>query len=146
MIKFYVFSNLSAMREISGAGFRCSVLVSRESFLADTVLVTMKKARELAGAAGFINGLSRRYCVLMILMRPKTGAGGLVCHDQGACLTEKETVFLSRLINDDVVKKTMAEMGISHSGYYKLMHRLLDKLGLENVQQLRAWALMHLSV
>ena len=40
----------------------------------------------------------------------------------------------------------MAEMGISHSGYYKLMHRLLDKLGLENVQQLRAWALMHLSV
>lgn len=147
MIRFYVFSNDRAKKSIEEAGFRVVCLESPEKLLSGVIAVNARSARELERIRPLVNELSRSNEVLLFLSSPaKKKSDDIVSSPQGVYLTTKETEFISHVLNDDVVKKTCSEMGISRSGYYKMLEKILGRLSLESAGQLKSWALVHLSV
>ena len=76
----------------------------------------------------------------------ETSSRRIVSSPTGRYLSGKENEFIAHVVNDDVVKKTCHDLGMSRSGYYKTLKRILGKLDLESAEQLRSWALVHLSV
>lgn len=146
MTRFHLFGAERARRTIEEAGFRTNVLESPLGQLHDSICLWVRKASDLERVLPLVNELSRQWRVHLIFHDPKVSGDGIVSSPSGAYLTQRETEFLSHLVNNDVVKKSLCAMSISHSGYYKMLNRMLDKLGLEDSAQLRAWALIHLSV
>lgn len=146
MTRFHLLGAERARRTIEAAGFRTKVLECPPGQLNGSICLWVRKAGDLGRVLALVNELSRQWRVHLIFHDPKVCCGQIVSSPSGAYLTQRETEFLSHLVNDDVVKKSLGAMSISHSGYYKMLNRMLNKLGLEDSAQLRAWALIHLSV
>ena len=146
MTKFYVFSNLRAKEMIEAAGYRCVMLESQEERLKRTVALQIRRENDIEIISGFVNALSRTYCVYLIFMPQERKGCELVSNPDGRYLTGRETEFIRHVLNDDVVKKTCIEMGLSRSGYYKMLKKILGRLNLKTAEQLHSWALLHLSV
>ena len=146
MTKFYVFSNLKAKEMIEAAGYRCVMLESQEERLKRTVALQIRRENDIENISGFVNTLSSTYCVYLIFMPQEMKECELVSDPDGRYLTGRETEFITHVLNDDVVKKTCIEMGLSRSGYYKMLKKILGRLNLKTAEQLHSWALLHLSV
>lgn len=147
MIRFSVFSNERAKSEIESFGFRCTMLETSSRRMMRTVAVSIRREDELRRVEDFVNVLSREYCVYIILHeQEQRDDDEIVSSPTGRYLSGKENEFIAHVVNDDVVKKTCHDLGISRSGYYKTLKRILGKLDLESAEQLRSWALLHLSV
>lgn len=145
MIRFYTFSNPALRRRIEESGWRCEALESGDKRLRSAVVFTTRSHKELEAVSGFVNELSRSNSVYMILRDPREREPGcVVSSPSGAYLTSKDTAFLRHFLEDDVVKRTCADLDISRSGYYKTLDRLVRTLGCSSPAELKAWALMHL--
>lgn len=148
MIRFHVFSNPKAKDFIEESGYRCTMLESASRRMVNTVAIGITRDSELKKVGVFLNALSREYCVYLILQDNRNAEveEDIVSSPSGLYLTGKENEFIAHVVNDDVVKKTCHDLSLSRSGYYKMLKRILGKLDLESAEQLRSWALVHLSV
>lgn len=147
MTRFYAFSNPEAKSYIESFGYRCSMLQSTHEKLRKAVALAVRKPADLEKASSFIDTLSSRYTVYIIFLDERNeDSDELVSSPSGAYLSGKETAFLYHFLNDDVVKKTLTELDMSRSGYYKMLKRILGKLDIESAGQLKMWALLHLSL
>ncbi len=146
MTKFYVFSNSKAREMIESAGYRCVMLESCSDSLKRTVALRIRREKDIECVESFVNRLSEIFCVYLIFMPPERNNHEIVSRPEGCFLSAKETAFITHVLNDDVVKKTCMELGLSRSGYYKMLKKILGRLNLKSAGQLRHWALLHLSV
>lgn len=144
MIRFHVFSNPLLKARIERDGYKCMLMESAEPRLRGAVAVTIRRPSEFERLHSYLNMLSAEHVVYVLLHPVRESVDG--CIVRNASLTSNENDFLSHLMLDDCVKRSCADLGISKSGYYKVMKKLLGKLNLESVEQLKAWALLHLSV
>ena len=146
MIRFYSFSSAAARDFIEAAGWRCTMLESSHERLRGAVALAPGREGDLLRAASFLDRLSSRHTVYLVLIPPRRAGDGLVSRQLASALSGKECEFIHHFISDDVVKKTLCELGISKSGYYKMLKRILGKLDLPSAEHLRFWALINLSL
>lgn len=144
MIRFHVFSNPMLKARIERDGYKCMLMESVEPRLRDAVAVTIRRPGEFERLHSYLNRLSDEHVVYVLLHPVCESMDG--CIARRAALTSSDNEFLSHLILDDCVKRSCMDLGISKSGYYKMVKKLLGKLNLKSVEQLKAWALLHLSV
>lgn len=141
MIRFFCYSNLKLKKRIEDEGYKCTLLHSNEAGLRNSAVLGVKKTGEFDRVKDFINELSNEFSIYLVL-----GDASAASDCEVLYLSERETEFLRHILSDNVVKKTCMEMKLSRAGYYKILHRLMTKLNAGSIDEVRAWALLHLSL
>jgi len=120
--------------ELRDAGIPCVRSYEGDVYVPEIVIVTdgVRNDSFIEGIRSIVSGRRPLYIAKTLTVR---GRGKI-----SSALEPKELRLLDAFLREDGVKAVCYELKIGKSTYHRQMKKLLEKLGLASVGQLRPWA------